>query len=97
MANLAFDPMLAAYQGEIDNLTKRSKISESAFLSLYKLLAEAPDPFPLLDAAVVSTHLKPLIPHMLSPTRHRRRANCCLRLYCSGPNRARVRGAITRE
>ena len=49
--------MSAAYQGEIDNLTKRSKVSESAFLSLYKLLAEAPDPFPLLDAAVVSRHL----------------------------------------
>lgn len=42
-----------AYQTEIDNLTKRSKISENAFLSLYKKLAEAPDPFPLLDAAVV--------------------------------------------
>ena len=44
----------AAYQTEIDNLTKRSKTSENAFLSLYKKLAEAPDPYPLLDAAVVS-------------------------------------------
>lgn len=43
-----------AYQGEVDNLTKRSKTSENAFLSLYKKLAEAPDPYPLLDAAVVS-------------------------------------------
>lgn len=42
-----------AYQSEIDNLTKRSKTAESAFLSVYKVLAEAPDPFPLLDAAVV--------------------------------------------
>lgn len=44
-----------AYQSEIDNLTKRSKTAESAFLSLYKLLAEAPDPYPLLDAAVDQT------------------------------------------
>lgn len=29
-------------------------MAESAFLNVYKLLAEAPDPFPLLDAAVVS-------------------------------------------
>lgn len=43
-----------AYQTEIDNLTKRSKSAENAFLNVYKLLAEAPDPFPLLDAAVVS-------------------------------------------
>ena len=43
-----------AYQVEIDNLTKRSKVSENAFLNLYKRLAEAPDPYPLLEAAVVS-------------------------------------------
>ena len=43
----------AAYQTEIDNLTKRSKSAESAFLSVYKVLADAPDPYPLLDAAVV--------------------------------------------
>lgn len=43
-----------AYQTEIDNLTRRSKVAESAFLNVYKLLAEAPDPYPLLDAAVVS-------------------------------------------
>ena len=42
-----------AYQTEIDNLTKRSKASENAFLSVYKVLAEAPDPYPLLEAAVV--------------------------------------------
>jgi homeobox protein cut-like len=43
----------AAYQTEIDNLTKRSKSAESAFLNLYKVLADAPDPYPLLEAAVV--------------------------------------------
>lgn len=46
-----------AYQGEIDALTKRSKSAENSFLSVYKLLAEAPDPFPLLDAAVVRLQL----------------------------------------
>jgi hypothetical protein len=47
-----------AYQTEIDNLTKRSKASESAFLSVYKVLADAPDPYPLLEAAVVR-YLRP--------------------------------------
>jgi homeobox protein cut-like len=36
----------------IDALTNRSKTAESAFLSLYKLLAEAPDPYPILEATV---------------------------------------------
>ena|SRR5579859_1950668 len=36
----------------IDALTTRSKTAESAFLSLYKLLAEAPDPYPILEATV---------------------------------------------
>lgn len=44
---------LAAYQTEIDSLTKRAKSAESAFLDVYKVLAEAPDPYPLLEAAVV--------------------------------------------
>ena len=42
-----------AYQTEIDSLTKRSKTAENAFLNVYKVLAEAPDPYPLLEAAVV--------------------------------------------
>ncbi|OLL25111.1 Protein CASP [Neolecta irregularis DAH-3] len=41
--------LLKAYQSEIDALTKRSKVSESAFLSLHNLLANAPDPYPLLE------------------------------------------------
>lgn len=44
-----------AYQTEIDNLTKRSKSAENAFLSVYKVFAEAPDPYPLLEAAVDQT------------------------------------------
>ncbi|CAA7261704.1 unnamed protein product [Cyclocybe aegerita] len=48
----AFKGLLKAYQTEIDSLTKRSKTSDNAFLHVYKLLAEAPDPYPLLEAAV---------------------------------------------
>ena len=44
---------MTAYQTEIDSLTKRSKTAENAFLNVYKVLAEAPDPYPLLEAAVV--------------------------------------------
>ncbi|KZT52259.1 hypothetical protein CALCODRAFT_94114 [Calocera cornea HHB12733] len=43
--------LLKAYQIEIDNLTRRSKLAENSFLNVYKLLAEAPDPYPLLDVA----------------------------------------------
>ncbi|KAF8518766.1 CASP C terminal-domain-containing protein [Gautieria morchelliformis] len=51
----AFKVLLKAYQTEIDSLTKRCKTSENAFLNVYKVLAEAPDPYPLLDAAVDQT------------------------------------------
>ncbi|TFY71941.1 hypothetical protein EVG20_g1056 [Dentipellis fragilis] len=51
----AFKALLRAYQTEIDNLTKRSKSSENAFLNVYKVFAEAPDPYPLLEAAVDQT------------------------------------------
>ncbi|KAF8200663.1 CASP C terminal-domain-containing protein [Pholiota molesta] len=48
----AFKGLLKAYQAEIDNLNKRSKASDNAFLHIYKVLAEVPDPYPLLEAAV---------------------------------------------
>ncbi|KAJ7647139.1 CASP C terminal-domain-containing protein [Roridomyces roridus] len=51
----SFNGLLKAYQSEIDSLTKRSKTSENAFLDVYKVLAEAPDPYPLLEAAVDQT------------------------------------------
>ncbi|EMD37343.1 hypothetical protein CERSUDRAFT_114020 [Gelatoporia subvermispora B] len=51
----AFKGLLKAYQTEIDSLTKRSKAAENAFLNVYKVLAEAPDPYPLLEAAVDQT------------------------------------------
>lgn len=46
--------LLKLYQGEIDSLTQRSKFAENSFISLYKLLAEAPDPTPLLEVSVDS-------------------------------------------
>ncbi|PSR81187.1 hypothetical protein PHLCEN_2v6522 [Hermanssonia centrifuga] len=51
----AYKGLLKSYQTEIDNLTKRSKSAENAFLNVYKILAEAPDPYPLLEAAVDQT------------------------------------------
>ncbi|CAO3673464.1 unnamed protein product [Umbelopsis vinacea] len=47
-----FKGLLKGYQSEIDSLTKRTKFSENSFLSIYKLLADAPDPTPFLEAAV---------------------------------------------
>ncbi|KAI8975931.1 hypothetical protein BDB01DRAFT_853441 [Pilobolus umbonatus] len=47
-----FKSLLKAYQSEIDHITKRTKYAESAFLSVYKTLADAPDPTPLFEVAV---------------------------------------------
>ncbi|BFZ61164.1 hypothetical protein YB2330_002223 [Saitoella coloradoensis] len=44
--------LLKLYQTEIDSLTKRAKNAESHFLSLYKVVGEAPDPYPLLEATL---------------------------------------------
>lgn len=46
--------MLAAYQTFIDLLTNHSKSVNSAFLHAYTSLSDAPDPYPLLEAAVDS-------------------------------------------
>lgn len=46
--------LLKMYQGEIDSLTSRCKYAENCFMKLYKLLAEAPDPKPLLEASIDS-------------------------------------------
>ncbi|TCD63439.1 hypothetical protein EIP91_005410 [Steccherinum ochraceum] len=51
----AFKGLLKAYQTEIDNLTKRCKTAENSFLNVYKVISEAPDPYPLLEAAVDQT------------------------------------------
>ncbi|KAK2747734.1 hypothetical protein FQN57_001764 [Myotisia sp. PD_48] len=46
--------LLKSYQAFIDLLTNQGKTSSSAFLQFYKALAEAPDPYPLLEASVDS-------------------------------------------
>ncbi|KAK9448534.1 CASP C terminal-domain-containing protein [Limtongia smithiae] len=46
--------LLKAYQGEIDSLTRRGKAAENAFLGVYRVLGEAPDPYPLLEATLDS-------------------------------------------
>ncbi|XP_020629858.1 protein CASP-like [Orbicella faveolata] len=46
-------PLLKSFQAEIDALSKRSKASETAFLSIYKKLVDVPDPLPVLEQAVV--------------------------------------------
>lgn len=43
-----FNSLLKAYQEEVDNLTKRAKFGENAFLNIYQKLYEAPDPYPAL-------------------------------------------------
>lgn len=40
--------LLKSYQEEVDNLTKRAKFGENAFLNIYQKLYEAPDPYPAL-------------------------------------------------
>jgi hypothetical protein len=42
--------LIKAFKGEVDALTKRTRHSEAAFLALYKLLREAPDPALLVRA-----------------------------------------------
>ncbi|KAM1457278.1 hypothetical protein ACFX13_035332 [Malus domestica] len=43
------------YQEEVDNLTKRAKFGENAFLNIYQKLYEAPDPYLALASSAVST------------------------------------------
>jgi len=47
----AVAPILKSFQGEIDSLSKRSKAAETAFLKIYRLLSELPDPVPALEYA----------------------------------------------
>lgn len=46
--------LLKGYQEEVDNLTKRSKFGENAFLNIYQKLYEAADPVPALTAGTES-------------------------------------------
>ena len=52
-----FNSLLKGYQEEVDNLTKRAKFGENAFLNIYQKLYEAPDPYPALASIAVSTIL----------------------------------------
>ncbi|KAK8470504.1 hypothetical protein PHAVU_004G160100 [Phaseolus vulgaris] len=52
-----FSSLLKGYQEEVDNLTKRAKFGENAFLNIYQKLYEAPDPYPAL-ASIAEQDLK---------------------------------------
>ncbi|XP_010265204.1 PREDICTED: protein CASP [Nelumbo nucifera] len=52
-----FDSLLKGYQEEVDNVTKRAKFGENAFLNIYQKLYEAPDPYPAL-ASISEQDLK---------------------------------------
>lgn len=45
-------PLLKLYQNEIDSLTTKQKKVESFFFGFYRLIAEAPDPKPLLEISL---------------------------------------------
>lgn len=58
--------MLKSYQEEIDCLTRRAKYAEAAFLSVYRLFYEVPDPVPALVLAMVcfpSIRFRPVMVH----------------------------------
>lgn len=60
-----------AYQSFIDVLTTYSKSASSAFLQVYSPLAEAPDPYPLLDASVEALVLsEDTLPKLTEENRH---------------------------
>lgn len=50
-----FNSLLKGYQEEVDNITKRAKFGENAFLNIYQKLYEAPDPYPALASIAVSS------------------------------------------
>lgn len=49
-----FQKLLKLYQNEIDNLTNKNKTVENYFFGIYRNLAEAPDPRPLLEMSLDS-------------------------------------------
>ncbi|ODV86921.1 hypothetical protein CANARDRAFT_189874, partial [[Candida] arabinofermentans NRRL YB-2248] len=46
------NPLLKSYQNEIDVLTKKNKSIENGFFQVYRAIAEAPDPKPLLQLSL---------------------------------------------
>jgi len=77
----AFKGLLKNYQTEIDSLTKRSKFAETAFLNIYKLLADAPDPAKMLDS--FSVCLSPRLSFLSSLQRHHSPVSLSLSLSLS--------------
>ncbi|XP_009600442.1 protein CASP-like isoform X2 [Nicotiana tomentosiformis] len=49
-----FNSLLKGYQEEVDNLTKRAKYGENAFLNIYQKLYEAPDPYPVIASIALA-------------------------------------------
>lgn len=47
-----FNTLLKQYQNEIDSLTSKQKKTEGFFFGFYRLIAEAPDPKPLLELSL---------------------------------------------
>ncbi|TKX19257.1 CASP-like protein [Elsinoe australis] len=63
--------LLKSYQNFIDLLTNQSKAVNSAFLSAYTPLSEAPDPYPLLEASVESlVTSEELLPRLEGENKH---------------------------
>ncbi|XP_062116954.1 protein CASP isoform X2 [Humulus lupulus] len=52
-----FSPLLKGFQEEVDNLTKRAKFAENAFLNIYQKIYEAPDPY-LSLASILEQDMK---------------------------------------
>lgn len=50
----SFNALLKLYQNEIDTLTKKNKQAEGYFFDVYRVVAEAPDPRPLLELSLDS-------------------------------------------
>ena len=61
----------SAYQSFIDTISNQSKTVQAAFFQLYSPLAEAPDPYPLLDASVDSlVTAEEIVPKLTSENQH---------------------------
>lgn len=57
----AIKPLLKSYQTEIDSLTKRAKSAENAVLGVRDKLQNAGDPYPILEAILVSAWRKKML------------------------------------
>ncbi|KAG0476374.1 hypothetical protein HPP92_013215 [Vanilla planifolia] len=56
-----FNSLLKGYQEEVDNLTKRAKFGENAFLNIYQKLYEAPDPYPALSSVAMEEKVREIV------------------------------------